>query len=203
MKLLIALSVGTLVGAGALGFMSGLKVKDEILAQRMQATEDSIAVVAMANSEAALVEPDSLDGELPDSVSQADVSGDPDSAAGDAGEGGTPEVASQSESSTEPAASSGSGPSSGTPATQADAEALAAAEASKALAKETGDRLSKIFSEMKPGEAADVLSYLSDGEIERILLGIRERDAAAILAQLEPERAAAVSRRVLRPGGDV
>ncbi|MGI9625277.1 MAG: magnesium transporter MgtE N-terminal domain-containing protein [Longimicrobiales bacterium] len=195
MKLIIALSVGTLLGAGALGVMSGLKAKDELLTARLQATEDSIAAVAMANSEAALA--DSLGGELPPSGElgesttgvDGEATSDVDQRTGQSNTTSPTESPEVDEAAAEAAA-------------QAAAEAQAAEEEARALAKETGERLSKIFSEMKPAEAADVLTHLSDGEIERILLGIRERDAAAILAQLDPERAAAVSRRVLRPGAD-
>lgn len=193
MRSLIVMAFAGAVGAAALGVFKGMEVKDQILDERRQAREDSIAAVALANSEAA----------QQDSAAALDPAGDTASVAGSAGEDSP--VTGAALDTLEATAGDGGGGGSpiedSGPSPEELAEAERQAREAEALAQQTLDRLSKIFSEMKPGEAADVLSYLSDGEIERVLLGIRERDAAAILAQLEPERAAAVSRRVLRRGG--
>ena len=212
MRSVIVIVVATAIGAAALGVFKGMQVKDQILEERRQAREDSIAAVALANSEAAVSDTADADGVSPEEGAEAT---DPAGAAPTDGQGtsavGTEEAADEGETPTEagqPDAGGGDAGGGGDAPEQDEgpsaaelAEAERQAREAEALAQQTLDRLSKIFSEMKPTEAADVLSYLSDSEIERILLGIRERDAAAILAQLEPERAAAVSRRVLRRGG--
>ncbi|NNM31428.1 MAG: hypothetical protein HKO53_00085, partial [Gemmatimonadetes bacterium] len=196
MRSLIVMALAGAVGAAALGVFKGMEVKDQILDERRQAREDSIAAVALANSEAAqdTTGVDASDP-APDSSAAVDGGAEGDSASAfEDGGGQDPETGGGDEGG-------GGAPSEDTgPSPEELAEAERQAREAEALAQQTLSRLSKIFSEMKPGEAADVLSYLSDAEIERVLLGIRERDAAAILAQLEPERAAAVSRRVLRSG---
>lgn len=58
-------------------------------------------------------------------------------------------------------------------------------------------RLGRIFAAMRPPEAAAVLAQLDDAEISGILMTIPARNAAPILAELDPERAASLSRRVL------
>ena len=62
-------------------------------------------------------------------------------------------------------------------------------------------RLAKIFAVMDAGEAASVLRQLSDEEIEAVLRRMSERNAAPILEAFPPERAAALSRVLLTPGG--
>lgn len=61
-------------------------------------------------------------------------------------------------------------------------------------------KVSKIFAQMKPEDAAAVLEYLSDEEIEAILQPMSDRNAAPILEAFPPERAAALSRILLRSG---
>lgn len=63
---------------------------------------------------------------------------------------------------------------------------------------ENYQRLARIFSAMKPDEAAPVLAQLDDAQLEGILLAMQGRNAAPILAEMDPERAAALSRKVLR-----
>lgn len=211
MKSLIAMIMATAVGAAALGVFKGMEVKDQILEERRQAREDSIAAVALANSEAALADSvEAVEGEQPDvepgTVAEAPAEGGQGSPVQDTARSGS-QGGVTGGSEEQPPLGGGAGGGGDAPEEEVGPSAaeLAAAERqareAAALAQQTLDRLPKIFSEMKPAEAAEVLSHLSDPEIERILLGIRERDAAAILAQLEPERAAAVSRRVLRGGG--
>lgn len=59
------------------------------------------------------------------------------------------------------------------------------------------ERLARIFAAMKPGEAASVLGQLGDTEIQGILMAMPARNAAPILAELDPARAASLSRLVL------
>ncbi|NNF12936.1 MAG: hypothetical protein HKN72_06930 [Gemmatimonadetes bacterium] len=69
---------------------------------------------------------------------------------------------------------------------------------SLARVTERYQRLARIFSAMKPDEAAPVLAQLDDAQLEGILLAMQGRNAAPILAEMDPERAAALSRKVLR-----
>jgi len=63
------------------------------------------------------------------------------------------------------------------------------------------ERLGRIFAAMKAEEAASVLGQLDDKEIQGILMTMPARNAAPILARLDPARAASLSRRVLGEGG--
>ncbi len=58
-------------------------------------------------------------------------------------------------------------------------------------------RLAQIFAAMDPDEAAAVLTQLDDAQLEGILMAMQGRNAAPILAEMEPMRVASVSRRVL------
>lgn len=60
-------------------------------------------------------------------------------------------------------------------------------------------QLGKIFSAMRPGDAARVMGYLSDDEVEAILRQVGVRQAASLLSAFPQERAAALSRRLLAP----
>ncbi len=63
-------------------------------------------------------------------------------------------------------------------------------------------QLARIFSAMRPADAADVLKYLGDAEIVGILSFLNSRKAAGVLSALSEERAAAVSRVLMsRRGG--
>lgn len=59
--------------------------------------------------------------------------------------------------------------------------------------------VARIFSSMKPAEAAQVLAFLSDTEVEGILRAVGPRQAADFMSNLPKERAAALSRRLLVP----
>ncbi|MFZ5624823.1 MAG: magnesium transporter MgtE N-terminal domain-containing protein [Gemmatimonadota bacterium] len=65
--------------------------------------------------------------------------------------------------------------------------------------------LSQILVNLKPAEAARILSHLSDDEVAGILESLGPRPAATLLAALPSERAAAMSRRLLaaRPDSGV
>jgi hypothetical protein len=58
-------------------------------------------------------------------------------------------------------------------------------------------QLARIFANMKTTDAAKVLAYMSDEEVEGVLRQLGVRPAAGLLAALPKERAAALSRRLL------
>jgi hypothetical protein len=62
------------------------------------------------------------------------------------------------------------------------------------------DQLARIFTAMQPRDAARVLSQLTDAEIREILTRMGARQAASVLSNMEPERAAILSRTVLDGG---
>ncbi|MDH3223827.1 MAG: hypothetical protein OEO23_08925, partial [Gemmatimonadota bacterium] len=165
MRGLMTLVVASVLGAGAFGVFKGMQVKEQILDERRQAREDSIAAVALAISQAALADSSSssessLTGEQPDMPDSTAVEavdrpdGDTPVAAGGGGGVQTPPG---------PEASGGESevPEDPGPSREELAAAARQAAEARALALQTMDRLSKIFSEMKPGEAAEVLSFLS------------------------------------------
>ena len=57
----------------------------------------------------------------------------------------------------------------------------------------------RVLSAMKAAEAAKVMAYLSDTEVEQILRAVRPRQAADFLTNLPKERAANLSRRLMAP----
>ncbi len=61
-------------------------------------------------------------------------------------------------------------------------------------------QVARVLSAMKPPQAAQVLSQLSDDEVEGILRAVGPRQAADFLANLSVERAGVLSRRLLVPG---
>lgn len=62
-------------------------------------------------------------------------------------------------------------------------------------------QLARIFSNMKTTDAAKVLAYMSDEEVQGVLQQLGVRPAAGLLAALPKERAAVLSRRMLAAGG--
>ncbi len=60
-------------------------------------------------------------------------------------------------------------------------------------------QVGSILLNMKPAEAAKVIAYLNDDQVEGLLRSMSPRQAAGVLGQLPPERAAALSRRLLIP----
>lgn len=62
------------------------------------------------------------------------------------------------------------------------------------------ERLARVFARMSPRDAAPVLSNLSDAEVRVILMQVPDRIVAEILASLEPERAARLTRLLIRAG---
>lgn len=64
---------------------------------------------------------------------------------------------------------------------------------------ETYKQVGSILMNMKPAEAAKIMGYLNDTQIEGLLRSMSPRNAATVLSQMSPERAAALSRRLLVP----
>ena len=63
------------------------------------------------------------------------------------------------------------------------------------------DQLARIFTAMQPRDAARVLGQLTDAEVREILTRMGARQAAAVLSNMAPERAAILSRTVLSGEG--
>ena len=60
-------------------------------------------------------------------------------------------------------------------------------------------QVARVLSAMKAAEAAKVLAYLSDTEVEEIRRAVGPRQAADFLTNLPKERAANLSRRLMTP----
>lgn len=58
-------------------------------------------------------------------------------------------------------------------------------------------RMARIFTAMKPKDAAAVLERMTDTEVQGVMLQMGDRAAAGILSVFDPERAAALSQIVL------
>jgi hypothetical protein len=63
---------------------------------------------------------------------------------------------------------------------------------------ESYGHLARILSNMKPSDAAKILAFLTDDQVEGILRTVGVRQAASLFAQLPAERAAAMSRRLIK-----
>lgn len=87
-----------------------------------------------------------------------------------------------------------------TPGTQAPVRpvALPVDPVAKAAAYK---QVARVLSAMKPVEAAKVLAFLSDEEVEGLLRAVGPRQAADFLTNIPKERAAGLSRRLLVPKG--
>lgn len=62
-------------------------------------------------------------------------------------------------------------------------------------------QVARVLSAMKAAEAAKVLAFLSDAEVEGILRAVGPRQAADFMTNLPKERAANLSRRLMTPKG--
>lgn len=60
-------------------------------------------------------------------------------------------------------------------------------------------QVARVLSAMKPPEAAKVIAFLSDDEVEGLLRSVGPRQAADFLTNIPKERAALLSRRLLKP----
>jgi hypothetical protein len=74
-----------------------------------------------------------------------------------------------------------------------------AAQADPAARAAAYKQVARVLSAMKPPEAAKVIAYLTDQEVEGILRSVGPRQAADFLTNLPKERAATLSRRLLVP----
>lgn len=63
-------------------------------------------------------------------------------------------------------------------------------------------RVAKIFAAMPAKEAAKVMMQLDDDDVQAIIGSVSEKQAAAILQNFAPERAAAISKAVMRSAAD-
>ncbi len=63
---------------------------------------------------------------------------------------------------------------------------------------ESAKKLARIFSAMQATDAAAVLGHLSDSDVMEIITQLGTRQAAAIIASLPEQRAARISRLLLR-----
>lgn len=61
-------------------------------------------------------------------------------------------------------------------------------------------RISKIFAAMPPRDAAKVLLQMDDADIQLIMQALGEKQAAAILVNFPPDRAATISRKSIGTG---
>ena len=87
------------------------------------------------------------------------------------------------------------------PPSRPTAAAAAPAAASATREEAAYKQLARIFANMKTTDAAKVLGYMSDEEVQGVLQQLGVRPAAGLLAALPKERAAVLSRRLLT-GGD-
>jgi hypothetical protein len=81
----------------------------------------------------------------------------------------------------------------------AAAAPAAAARTPLAPGAESFKQVGSILLNMKPAEAARIVAYLNDDQVEGLLRSMSTRQAAVVFAQLPPERAAALSKRLLIP----
>lgn len=61
-------------------------------------------------------------------------------------------------------------------------------------------RIAKVFTSMDPKQAAKVLEHMSDGDVQIILGYVGVKQAAAIMAELPPERSATLSKMAIKGG---
>ncbi len=88
--------------------------------------------------------------------------------------------------------------------TAAAAPTVAATGATTDLIAKAGayKQVARVLSAMKPPEAAKVIAFLSDDEVEGLLRSVGPRQAADFLTNIPKERAALLSRRLLTPKPD-
>lgn len=202
MKILLTGGVALVLGLAAGAYYGGDRLKDELLATRM--AEPAGAGAAP-----------SLPGTLRDEAARAGAVPGGAPATGTSGVDAAPDAG----------AVTASGVASGAPSPAVGAaEAVGGADASSAVAAGTnpsaavppassgvgsgtdGDaeenegavQLARMFSVMRPEDAAAVLRELSDVEVGAILRHMQSRLSGQILAAFEPDRAAHLSRTVLR-----
>jgi hypothetical protein len=84
-------------------------------------------------------------------------------------------------------------------ATQKPAAASPPAPATPDSVVEASERrIAKVFTAMEPKQAAKVLEHMADSDVQIILGYVGPRQAASIMAELPPERVAALSKRSMQ-----
>jgi hypothetical protein len=78
------------------------------------------------------------------------------------------------------------------------AAAIAAANAPDTAREASQKRIAKVFTSMDAKQAAKVLEHMSDNDVEIILGYVGPRPAAAIMAELPPERVALLSKLAMQ-----
>jgi hypothetical protein len=104
---------------------------------------------------------------------------------------GTPRSAAPSGSAAAPARAPG-------PSESVIAAAIAAANAPDTAQQASQKRIAKVFTSMDAKQAAKVLEHMSDNDVEVILGYVGPRPAAAIMAELPPERVALLSKLAMQ-----
>lgn len=169
------------------------------------------AVYARRGSAAPDVVADSAHAESPDSTQQghgaakSDSSGHP-AAKPDSLKHGGPDSAKAETHEPAPVAHATVAPSTPTehPATAVDSTASAVhAPASVKTPQPDYPRLAKILSAMPVANATELVGRLNDRDAEGIIRALGQRQAAAFLAALPKDRAAALSQRLLIPRDSV
>jgi hypothetical protein len=184
-KLAIAFAAGLLIGLGATSAAVGFRgAEPEPLPERW-------ASITGQSPEARRVETTNA---APDAAALADVA---DSEAAEPGEatGGERSIALSEDEQVTP---QGSGLGGAVDGLLVPAEGVAAAPGRVEGEPLERAKLAKLFGSMQPREAARVLEHLDDTEVQVILAQLGTREAASILSNLRPERAAGISRSVLR-----
>jgi hypothetical protein len=89
------------------------------------------------------------------------------------------------------------------PAPLLDLHAAIAAQALAAREPRDFKSVALILTNMKPTDAAKIMAFLGDDLVEGIVRSLGPRQAAVLMVQLPPERAAALSRKLIQhPKGE-
>ena len=179
-----------LMGVGV--FLLSLGGTTGALVRKARAAHPAAADSSAAHADSAKTPADSARARTDSTPAHADTG-----SARIAQSGATPAVA----DSARPADSATGGMTAGTAALGAAPAATAAGapQAGAIAAREAAafKQLARIFANMKTTDAAKVLAYMSDDEVQGVLQQLGVRPAAGLLAALPKERAAALSRRML------
>lgn len=201
MKFVVFAAVGLLVGLlGGTG-VAAFKVRGQLLEAYAQALTDSTAAARASDRTA----PGASSGtRAAEDAAQTGGSSVADSASAQASDGSVRVAARPGSASGAPAGAAGAAGAAGTPDSTGatpDSAAVPAADGKQAalpISVEGARKLAKIFSAMKPADAAKVLSKMSDDEVKAILLYMDARQAGQVVGSFEPTRAATLSRIVLQ-----
>ena len=195
MRIVLMAVVGLILGLGAGGGVSGMKAKGQILQLRADSLEQALADSALTATHAVedgegnegVTEPSGHEEDQPDHDPEAEPA---ETGTEEGDHGGQDPDTGQAEDQAAP------------PPSEPPPPAQAAALVQEELDEKTGlERLGKIFMAMKARDAAAVLTHLNDMEVEAILFELREKQAAEILGNFPPDRAAVLSRSVLQKSG--